>query len=253
MNIKQINQNNNSLLFSLLLVSLLFNRTVMASVDDNIDQNDGSLSGEFPHIPEPMVFDLVRPLGTTKGEFEINNLSRYNNQGHFDWAPEIEYAIHDGLAIELELPFSYSNLEEIKMATQWTLPDSSHHFIHGLQAIGRYVIKEASYSADFLYIAGYRFNEKWSTLNMLGLRTEDISKRTKLQGLTNLNLFYNLGENIVVGVEMNNEFNKKKWHLNAVPQLHFNLSDNLSVQTGAGSSFNKHKQWSINGRLIYAF
>ena len=75
-----------------------------------------SLGGHagYPHIPEPMVFDMVRPLGAQRGELEINTLAQRNLSGsgsRTEWAPEIEYAFMDGLAIEFELPFENSELK----------------------------------------------------------------------------------------------------------------------------------------------
>jgi hypothetical protein len=60
-------------------------------------------------IPEPLNFDLVRGLGARQGELEINSLADFplnntSNRG-VEWAPEIEYALFNNFAIELEFPF----------------------------------------------------------------------------------------------------------------------------------------------------
>lgn len=71
-----------------------------------------------PVFPEPMIFDLVRPLGARKGEFEANTLALLPLKGrryNVDWAPEIEYAFANGYAIELELPMYNGEIE----ATNW--------------------------------------------------------------------------------------------------------------------------------------
>ncbi len=88
---------------------------------------------EGPRIPEPMVFDLIRPLGAKRGEAELNSLGRIplsrkarqvdgvsdplglvrrsqDRQGT-EWAPEIEYALTDGLAVEFELPMENLSVE----------------------------------------------------------------------------------------------------------------------------------------------
>ena len=239
-----------------LLALLLMNAPVTANVDDDIDQDDGSLGSEFPHIPEPMVFDLVRPLGVTKGELEVNTLAQYETKGNsVEWAPEIEYAIRDGLAIELELPFNNTTLEDYKFAVQGTLPDHSHHFAHGWQMIGRYARHESSYSADMLYIAGYRFNDRWSTLNMLGIRGEGIGKQAHLKGLANFNFFYTLNENTTLGIETNSMFTGNHWNFSFWPQVHTNFTDRLSLQMGAGyHDFQiQRSKIAFSGRLIYTF
>jgi hypothetical protein len=239
-----------------MLICILSSNTISANIDDDIDQDDGTMSSEFPHIPEPMVFDLVRPLGTTKGELEINTLALHEINGQVEWAPEIEYAVMDGLALEFELPFENTTIQDYKVAAQGTLrKGSNHNFIHGWQVIGRYLREESSYSADMLYIAGYRFNSRWSTLNMIGLRGEELVKHTKVLGLANLNVFYTLDENMALGLELNNEFNHKNWHFALTPQLHANLTDNFSLQMGAGPAkfHGKHTRWTVGGRLIYTF
>ena len=50
---------------------------VQAYVDDDSrsEIGDAALSSDAPHIPEPMVFDLVRPLGVRQGDLEVNALS----------------------------------------------------------------------------------------------------------------------------------------------------------------------------------
>jgi hypothetical protein len=63
-----------------------------------------------PIIPEPMVFDMVRPLGARRGELEVNvlglvPLKRDGGAPAIEWAPEVEWAIRDGFAVEFELPF----------------------------------------------------------------------------------------------------------------------------------------------------
>ncbi|MDI1230064.1 MAG: hypothetical protein PSU93_02820 [Methylobacter sp.] len=51
-----------------------------AYVDDDSrsEIGDAALSSDAPHIPGPMVFDLVRPLGVRQGDLEVNTLS-----GHY--------------------------------------------------------------------------------------------------------------------------------------------------------------------------
>ena len=80
-----------------------------------------------PGIPEPMVFDLVRPLGGKKGELEANVLGliplrrragaidqvpdplglvpQSRRSAAIELSPEIEYAVRDGVALELRCPW----------------------------------------------------------------------------------------------------------------------------------------------------
>ncbi len=57
----------------------------------------GLFPGPVPHIPERLVFDLVRGLGTRRGELAINVLARVRSESpNVLWAPEIEWAFADG-------------------------------------------------------------------------------------------------------------------------------------------------------------
>ncbi len=76
------------------------------------------------HIPEPMVFDLVRGLGAVQGEAEVNVLGvfplRTSDPHGVEWAPGIEAAVLDGFALEFELPLEDTHLEAVKFAAQYT-------------------------------------------------------------------------------------------------------------------------------------
>src|SRR5690606_33047962 len=78
----------------------------------------GLFPGSAPHIPEPLAFDLVRGLGARKGELEVNVLLEVPVGGVPHWAPEVEWALADGAALELELPIRGTELEAIKFASQ---------------------------------------------------------------------------------------------------------------------------------------
>lgn len=227
-------------------------------VISQVDDNDGSLGSEKPHIPEPMVFDLVRPLGVTKGELEMNSLMRYSHHGHFEWSPEIEYALFDGFALELEMPFENLQLQEYKIAAQGTFGVfDNQHFIHGWQAIGYYDRHSHEYTGDLLYLNGYSTHNNWSFFNMFGIRIGQHENGIIPTGLLNNSMFYAFSERFTAGIELNNEFNHaKRWNYLVTPQLHIDMSQNVSLQLGAGySTLNeKHKkEWIGLWRLIYAF
>ncbi|QDT52810.1 hypothetical protein Pan44_08230 [Caulifigura coniformis] len=229
---------------------------------DAIGAEDKGAESHHPRIPEPMVFDLVRPLGAKKGELEINvlgliplnrrvGLNKIPNpiglvpgERHDpEWAPEIEYAIADGVAVEFELPFEGDELAAYKAAVQVTFGTAfDDKFIHGTQAILLYDIHSAHYSPTFLYLAGLRFDERWSMLAMVGLRTEingpDVAERT--ERLVNASLFYDLNEQITLGVETDYAQSLSggaTWLV--IPQIHWEISDHWMLQSGAGVNFTK--------------
>lgn len=220
--------------------------------------NDAVLSSEELGIPEPLVFDLVRPLGSPRGELEVNTLlSRFSRTGRVAWAPEIEYAFADGYAIELELPLEGSSLEEYKLGLQGTFGELfNRRMIHGWQALGRYHRHNNAYSADILYLNGVRMSNKWSTMNMLGLRRTDFGRHGDMAGLINGSLFYHFSSSLTLGVEMNNEIHgPRRWRYRLTPQLHYSFSSNKAIQIGGGPARldNTKTDWLLASRFIYTF
>jgi len=221
--------------------------------------NDAALSSEQPSIPEPMLFDLVRPLGSPRGELEVNNLAEHSlRHGDIQWAPEIEYAFADGYAIEVELPFENSSLSTYKLALQGTMDShSSDRMVHGWQVIARRQADEDVYSADALYLHGYRFNSRWSTFNMLGMRRTEFGGDGMNTVLSNNSLFYRFSSKLVLGLEVNNEIDHhRKWRYRITPQMHYNFDKHRTLQFGLGPSRlddDMRTEWLASWRLIYAF
>lgn len=223
------------------------------------EPNDAILSSEELGIPEPLVFDLVRPLGSARGELEINALTIWPSQtGRFAWAPEIEFAFADGYAVELELPFENSSLEEYKLGLQGTFGRLlNHRMTHGWQLLARYGRQKKVYSADILYLNGIRFSTNWSTMNMLGLRRTDFGKKGNIVTLINNSLFYHFSRSLTLGAEANNEIHEdKQWRYRLTPQLHYSFGSDKAVQIGGGParlSNNRKIDWFLASRFIYTF
>lgn len=230
-----------------------------------------------PRIPEPMVFDLVRPLGAKKGELEINVLGVFpmyrraprnpvpdpiglvspgNPQA--EWAPEIEFAIFDGFSLEFELPFDEHHLAAYKGAAQLTFGTAfDQQFIHGAQTILLYDRDTGNWSPTLLYLAGVRFDKYWSMLGMMGVRTEingeDTAERT--ESLFNLSIFRDITDDFTAGIESNlSQSLSGTSTLFLMPQIHYEITNHLMIQTGAGLHFTNNSTIpEAAGRLIYSF
>ncbi len=227
------------ILFNIFCLSCLWLQ-VFAQEESNEEQDD---------IPEPMVFDLVRELGARQGELEINVLAEFplssNSSRQIDWAPEIEYAIWDGFAVEFELPFEDGTLEALKVALQYTFGKSaSGSFIHGTQFMVEKIRKTDKWDISLLYIPAYRFNSIWSVLALLGVRqqvgSDSQDKTTTL--LLNATVFAEITERTTLGLEFNNsdpgDFDEgEELELLIMPQIHLKFSEHLSLQTGLGAEF----------------
>lgn len=220
------------------------------------------VSGEEkgPRIPEPMVFDLVRPLGAKRGEAEFNTLGvipltrksrrvddasdplglvrRSSDRRGVEWAPEIEYVLADGLAVEFELPMENISVEAYKVAGQATFGTLwQHHFIHGAQVIAQYNGDPRFWTTAWLYLAGFRIDKTWSVFGMFGPRFEHGSSLSGLHKelLSNVTLFADVTNRMVAGVETNvGQVLGGHTSLLVMPQVHYEVDLHWMIQGGIG-------------------
>jgi hypothetical protein len=199
--------------------------------------------GGAPLIPEPMVFDMIRPLAAPKGELEVNTLALFplNARGEeIDWAPEIEYAFADGWAVEFELPFEDARLSAYKFALQGTFGTfANNRGVHGVQAITEIDRDTGRLDTSLLYIAGMRYSERWSTLTMVGVnRPADAAvpgERRDNALLINHSVFNDISPRTVLGLETNFRFGRDTAKWLVMPQVHQRLSESMMLQAGFGA------------------
>lgn len=226
-------------------------------------------------VPEPLLFDLVRPLGARKGELEFNVLAAFPWQSSntninddpfgpgpttidrrgIEWAPELEYAIADNFAIEFEFPFEGSVLEEYKLGLQWTIGTAfENHYIHGFQMLMEPTVDWENWNTTLLYIGGIRFDETWSGLFMLGGRIdlEGPNNFESLEQLINGSIFADLNEKTTFGLETNyaSKLDGTAEFI-LVPQFHYELNRRFQVQSGLGlGAFSEGSEQSFILRVI---
>jgi hypothetical protein len=200
----------------------------------------GLFPGASPHIPEPLVFDLVRALGAKRNELEANTLivTRFRaGKPLVDWAPEVEWAIVDDVAIELELPLLDRELEAVKVAFQVTLPDRTERFTHGVQLIEEYVFDAKAAKTTLLYLFGGRVG-RVALFSMIGARAiTPMSQREHYDALLNPSIYLDVNERLTLGLETNLALSlAASPNLDALvlPQLHVQLSRHVRAQLGAG-------------------
>jgi len=234
-------------------------RTIKDPIPETLERVSGEDKG--PRIAEPMVFDLIRPLGATRGEGETNVLAmlplrqqsrrvnevadplglvrRSPDRGQVEWAPEIEYTVCDGIALEFEVPIENSRTEAYKAAGQMTFGTAfNHHFIHGAQAIIQYGRDSSIWTTTGLYLAGVRFDEIWSLFGMLGGRAEIIGpvSNKEVELLANATLFADVTDRLVAGIETNfNQVIRGDIEVLVMPQLHYEVDRHWMVQAGVGA------------------
>jgi len=200
---------------------------------------------EAPIFPEPMVFDLVRPLGAKKGELEANSLFKAPVQRrnfNLSWAPEVEWAFADGYAFELELPMHNYEIEAYKMAIQGTINhNQAGTFIHGWQWISEYIILDRVMESTLLYLAGYELGDGYSVFGMFGgrnnalTRTNMIRPESQWNMLTNISFNKKISKETVLSIENNYAYHIGLGHdLRVVPQIHTRLTHDVMIQFGVG-------------------
>lgn len=209
-------------------------------------------------VPEPLLFDMVRPLGARKGELEFNTLavfpflSRNRNNGDdafgpsavagdrrgIDWAPEVEYAPVDNFAIEFEFPFEEHEFESYKLGLQWTIGTAfNDSYIHGFQMLIEPTVHWRQWNTTLIYIGGLRFDDTWSALFMVGGRMDVEGPRAdeSFDYLFNASLFADISPILKFGLETNYASNVLGGNqFIAVPQLHLAMGKHIEVQTGIG-------------------
>lgn len=212
------------------------------------------------HIPEPMVFDLVHSLGVEKGAFEANVLALFplndTSDRYIDWAPEVEYAVSDGVALEFELPFEDSELHAYKFAAQFSFdraPGSRH--IAGSQFIVEKIKGDDIWELTALYLRGVQFNRRDSAMMMFGARREvggDAGDHDEL--LINVSLFREIDDRTVIGIENDLAIGiDDDSHLMIFPQVHYEITDTLEIQFGAGAEIDEDDtDFTAGFRFIYA-
>lgn len=220
----------------------------------------------YPHIPEPLAYDLVRPLGASRGELEINSLFQYDleHDDILEASPELEYTFWDGYAIELQvntsIPVESGKFTPVITDYQPSLQGTfsypkSHHFVHGWQYTGDYYVDGTRSSNTAIYIFGYKFNEYWSTFNMMGVRHTEFDSKGYFEGIFNGALFYSPSPNLVIGIEVNWEYKPNIPDRTLImPQVHLRLAEHVNLQLGVGMKRATNHNFAHSAmRFIFTF
>lgn len=241
----------------------------------NSNLNGKSYKRDF-FVPEPLYFDLVRNLGSKKGEFEINSLMKLPKQKNPKYAHEVEYTLVNNHAIELELPMSEGKISDIKFAYQYTLPDfNTEVYKHGLQFISEQSISDSSHTISALYLSAFRLNHSFGILVMNGFQryvgvrhldsgnfdsSHDASisiwapeKIRSDRYLGNFNFFYDYSETWIYGIEVNLRTNfRKENEFLILPNVKYHISEKTNLHFGVGLA-NELEQKQISPISIFRF
>jgi hypothetical protein len=205
-----------------------------------------------PEIPEPMAFDLVRPLGARRGEFEFNTLKLWSWRGGFELAPEIEYAFADNHAVELEVPIHREVPVAVKVAYQPTLGTfAANKGVHGLQFISQGGFQGRPSQGTALYLLGYRWSPSFSALFMGGTQKSVGGEHECSSGCALLNgsLFAEPSRRLQLGLETNLRAGSEGARWMVMPQLRVHASKNFNLQAGLGAERSPSQQPALLGGL----
>jgi hypothetical protein len=243
------------------VLALTMTQPVPPPPDSRPDPDEGALGSVRLQIPEPMVFDLVRPLGAEKGEVEVNTLFLQPLRGRnrtLQWAPEVEIAYAEGHAIEFELPVEGVEVESYKLALQSKFPArKSPYFTHGWQGIVEKGRHGFAWDTTQMYLTGVRFHERWSMMSLHGPRYYRPSGAPgRWSMVANNTLFYQAPKKPVLGFETNFDLSTTRGaYALLMPQVHVHLGARLILQAGFGAERNPWQSFkpAASWRLIREF
>lgn len=219
------------------------------------DPRTAGLHHTSAHLPEPMVFDLVRGLGAREGELETNVLlvtEVRDGQASVDWAPEVEWAVLDGVAFELELPMVDAELHALKAAGQVTIPSPDPGFAHGVQLLTEVTVADWQPQYAAMYLLGGRVGPV-TVFGMIGARSRSPHDQLATWDIiANPTVGVDLHETVTVALETNAAFGlDERVRVLLMPQLHWQIVQRFRIQIGGGVLYDSG-QWfpQIGTRLI---
>ena len=202
-----------------------------------------------PVVPEPMMVDLVRGLGSRAGELEANVLAVVRlGEGRvaLAWAPEVEVAVADGWSAELELPLVDQHLEATKVAVQGTLAVTHRgRAVHGLQLIGEARITDEAMSLSALYLLSARVSER-ASMNLMTGPWVGLTPHGKAWAglLLSPSLYADVSPGLSLGLEVQLGLSTAdRFAVTATPQVRWRLSRVLLLQAGAGAAIGPQGLW----------
>lgn len=188
-------------------------------------------------FPEPMVFDMVRGLGAEQGEIEINTLVLVPiSPTAANWAPEIEAAVVDNFALELEVGLHNIDLELVKFAFQGTVAmKEGGRAGHGIQGLVEYLIDEEAFVSTALYVLGVRLAPPLTLVALIGPALESHINGKNYGGVfVNFTFGWAPHPRVVVGTEQNFEWFPNAYLIRWMPQVHWQIHARFQIQAGFG-------------------
>ena len=193
--------------------------------------------GAAPALPEPMVVDLAQGLGAAQGEVEINTLVLVPVFADaVFWAPEIEVAVVDNFAVEVEADFRNADAEAVEFAFLGTVGMNADRSIaHGIEGHVGYELEEEFFVSTALYVLGARLTPTFSLLALAGpALLSHIHGRSYGGFSANFTLFWEPHPRVAVGTEQNFEWFPNAYLIRWMPQVAWQVHTHFEIQVGFG-------------------
>lgn len=198
-----------------------------------LDDGDRSSRPEAPEIPEPVFFELVRPLGALKYESEVNYLYGAFTGGVPDLQVlELEYVFADWNAAKLELTYTDGNLETIEPGYQRTFGvGRRHNWVHGCQIFPEIFTQKPFVGGTAVYMFAWKPEERsaWSTMLMLGASRGLIEEPKALAGPGQMLPGRPAARRVASGLGGSSEPLEDVWRPVVVADFWYTLSPSLAV------------------------
>lgn len=199
---------------------------------------DPTRADDVPPIPEPLLVDLIRNLGSQRGELEANVVgsSTFERRDGFQWGPEIEYAPLKNFGVECEVPFRDDKVGAVKTGALYTIGSFDTRRLE-LGAMGSYqhgFIDEERLAALSL-VSGVRFSHLVQALTILGPNVDFKRARPIAGANISPSVFLQVSRRFTTGIELGYRVSQNERGIGTImPQVHVNPISNVKVQVGAG-------------------
>jgi hypothetical protein len=212
------------------------------NVPDDVERSlgtDPQSTTDVPPIPEPLYIDLIRNLGSRRGEIEANVLAatRFRKQPAIVWGPEIEYVVVPNLAVEFEVPFVDNKVEALKGGLQTRLLSLGQRRVEiGVLAVGYHLLAEKETVLEPTALFALRFTRKLQALVIVGpTAAVSVDGAVRVGTMFHPSLFFQASRRLTLGVETGYRARSEEARTAYVlPQFHANVMPWMKLQLGAG-------------------
>jgi hypothetical protein len=181
-----------------------------------------------------MVFDMALGLGAKRGSIEASAPFSVPTDGsEVPWTPEVEAAVWDGVALELELLFRGDQWSGWELSGQVTLGTGFRdRFAHALLAQWEHDEADGDDLA-LLYVPGARFSPIWSAIALVGIRQPlGRQREADTELIVIATVFADVGT-FTLGLELDSKHSlRREETLALVPQVHYDFGERLALQLG---------------------